>query len=238
MLAFASLSSAGLRTYVPEATQRGSVLREVEDSHVPNCLMALYNADDEFIGTAFRLRDSIMTAEHVWNLLTPTFKVVGRELTTGQKLEKKDLEVEFLGVDRVRISAPRLLVVFAMLRIGAAKLGTPKANTDTYIFQNFANGWHESQGALYYTPEISSAFLLQHSCTTEPGASGAPLFQKKKVVGIHVGAKKGAKNVSAILCDLDIEWMKGLPKSEAYLKMLRPEAATYRTSSSSSPSQD
>jgi hypothetical protein len=155
----------------------------------PNGVMEIRSAEGDLIGTGFRTMDVIVTALHVVMAMGRVPKTFAVNPVNGRTVEIGDQDI---------LLHPAYDVALVPLSKGAwASLGTKQLKLARVMKSGafHINARDEAgQPSVAYGTALKSEkpFIFQHTASTVPGTSGAPLFGKDaRVVGMHLGAHHG-----------------------------------------------
>lgn len=191
-----------------EAAVANSVVSPVKPGKEPGSLVCIQAKDGKILGMGARVHCGpatvLLTAAHVLkqgkiaDLYLAKYSASSREgkrvlMNPTWNIEYGSLEKE---TDIVAVQVPAS--VWSRLGVTASRVRKPTTKVPVLAYGGISSGvLTSSQG--FASPE--GAMTVVHSCSTQPGWSGTPLYAGTDIVGIHrrwdkIGSQNMATNVS------------------------------------------
>lgn len=158
-------------------------------SEAPSCQLDVYEETPDgkhlFVGHAVRLRNLLITAAHV----ACAREIVVKGKAQALRLNQRPPAMFFNAADFVAFELND--TEWSVLQVKTATLG--KWNSGAIVSLTYRSRDGTTLSSRGVSSQLSrtnrqTMFSVRHKATTEPGASGAPIFNRGKLVGIHLGS--------------------------------------------------
>ncbi|ADN19014.1 polyprotein P2a [Velvet tobacco mottle virus] len=194
-LAFPPNISQGV---VKEGAMIGVPFTSLPSGAEPKSLVVLYN-DGVRIGMGSRVNwqgaDYLLTASHVWSLVTGDFQMAKASKMVSVKDAKCYVEAAHAKLDFALIKVPNKY--WSSIGVGSAKLLWHKPGQVVKVYGGRSDELVSSVGRAEKDPDLS--LRLTHNASTAPGWSGSPLYNSENfVVGLHTGFSAAEQRNEAV----------------------------------------
>jgi len=186
-----------------EAAMPMSVFREAKPKQ---CIVRFF-VRGSLVGSGWRYKNAIVTADHVWRNLENKFEVSGVTPKTLTLVKHQTaIPLDYNPVfDWMIFSVDP--AVFSALAITTAKVAFPIAGEHTDVFRCLEGTWQCASGSITTDPSTNLSYC--HNVSTNAGLSGSPMFQKDFVVLTHLFHNPTVgKNVGVLIPHILPNWDK------------------------------